>query len=190
LPAGFSVTGSLDSEASEAVGGRLTVAPFVRFGFAPGGGATLPLADLRRILDHLAVVHSRFMEDESLLDPALGLSSLRDFILILSRPVIDREIAQGRTHPVLEMAQRGWDIFADVGMPEAVRIVQKTQLDLRPLLRALARAPRTLVHGDYKIANLGAWTPPTPPRRGAWRTRGTPGRPGGPPGSTRRGRTG
>ena len=47
-------------------------------------------------------------------------------------------------------------------MPEAVRIVRKTQLDLRPLLRALARAPRTLVHGDYKIANLGAWTPPPP----------------------------
>lgn len=129
----------------------------------PGGNAPLPLADLRRILDHLAVVHSRFMEDESLLNPSLGLSSLRDFILILSRPVIDREIERGRSHPVLEAAQRGWDVFADVAMPEAVRIVRKTQLDLRPLLRALARAPRTLVHGDYKIANLGAWAPPPPP---------------------------
>ena len=130
----------------------------------PGGSAPLPLPDLRRILDHLAVVHSRFMEDESLLNPALGLSSLRDFILILCEPVIDREVEQGRSHPVLEAAQRGWDIFADVGMPEAVRIVRKTQLDLRPMLRALARAPRTLVHGDYKIANLGAWTPPPPPQ--------------------------
>jgi len=129
----------------------------------PGGIAPLDLPVLRRILDHLAVVHSRFMEDESLLNPALGLSSLRDFILILSRSVIDREIEQGCSHPVLEAAQRGWDIFADVGMPEAVRIVRKSQLDLRPLLRALARAPRTLVHGDYKIANLGAWTPPSPP---------------------------
>ena len=128
----------------------------------PGGSAPLSVPELRRILDHLAVVHSRFMEDESLLSPALGLSSLRDFILILSRPVIDRQIKQGRTHPVLEAAQRGWDVFGDVGMPEAVRIIRKTQLDLRPLLRALARAPRTLVHGDYKIANLGAWTPPPP----------------------------
>lgn len=129
----------------------------------PGGGEPLPQPDLRRILDHLAVVHSRFMEDESLLNPALGLSSLRDFVLILSQPVVARELAQDRSHPVLEMARRGWDIFGDVGMPEAVRIVRKTQLDLRPLLRALARAPRTLVHGDYKLANLGVWTPPAPP---------------------------
>lgn len=125
----------------------------------PGGHEPLSIADLRRILDHLAVVHARFMEDESLLNPALGLSSLRDFILILSKPVVSRELEQGRTHPVLEAAARGWDIFDEVGMPEAVRIIRKTQLDLRPLLRALARAPRTLVHGDYKIANLGKWSP-------------------------------
>jgi hypothetical protein len=129
----------------------------------PGGSVPLPETDLRRCLDHLAAIHARFMEDESLLHPTLGLSSLRDFILVLSRPVVDRELLQGQAHPVLQAALRGWDIFADVGIPEAVRIVKKTQQDLRPLLRALARAPRTLVHGDFKIDNLGVWTPPPRP---------------------------
>lgn len=130
---------------------------------APPGDAPLPVADVKRYLDHLAVVHARFMEDESLLNPALGLSSLRDFIMILSPSVVRRELEQGRAHPVLEWASRGWEIFDEVAMPAAARVVKKTQSDLRPLLRALARAPRTLVHGDYKFANLGSWTPPAPP---------------------------
>jgi hypothetical protein len=125
----------------------------------PSGDAPIDVSDFKRFLDHLAVVHARFMEDESLLNPSLGLSALRDFILILSPSLVRREIEQGRTHPVLEWALRGWEIFDDVALPEAARIVKRIQQDLRPLLRALARAPRTLVHGDFKFANLGSWSP-------------------------------
>jgi hypothetical protein len=124
--------------------------------------APIPPKDLRRYLDHLAAAHARFMGDESLLDPALGLSSLEDFILILSAPTVRREIEQGRGHRVLEMAARGWQIFEEAAEPEAVRIIQQAQQDPGPLLSALARAPRTLVHGDYKLANLGTWPPPQP----------------------------
>lgn len=130
----------------------------------PATHEPIEVMDLKRFLDHLALIHARFMEDESLLKPALGLSSLRDFISILSPSVVHREVEQGRTHPVLEMALRGWEIFEHMAPPEAVRIVKKAQQDLRPLLRALARAPRTLVHGDYKFANLGSWSPQPSPQ--------------------------
>ncbi len=126
----------------------------------PNGAAPIPTADLKRYLDHLAAIHARFMEDESLLHPSLGLSAVRDFILILAPNIVRREIEAGRSHPVLEWAVRGWEIFDEVAPPEAVRVVKKVQQDLRPLLRVLARAPRTLVHGDYKLGNLGTWTPP------------------------------
>src|SRR5512143_2112133 len=76
----------------------------------------LELAQLKRCLDHLAAIHARFMEDESLLHPSLGLSSLRDFILIFSPTIIKREVDQGRTHPVLEWSLRGWKIFDAVAM--------------------------------------------------------------------------
>ncbi len=129
----------------------------------PDGTEPVPAADVRRFLDHLAAIHARFMEDESLLKPSLGLSSLRDFIMILSPAYVRREIDAGRSHPVLEAAARGWEVFADVAKPEAARIIKRLQGDLRPLLRAIARAPRTLVHGDFKFSNLARWTPPSPP---------------------------
>src|SRR5512143_3521723 len=105
----------------------------------PEGPEPVPAIDVRRFLDHLAAIHARFMEDESLLKPSLGLSSLRDFILILSPAYVRREIEAGRSHPVLEAAARGWEVFADVAKPEAARIVKQLQGDLRPLLRAIAR---------------------------------------------------
>ncbi|MBI5877091.1 MAG: phosphotransferase [Chloroflexi bacterium] len=129
----------------------------------PTGPDPLPAADVKRFLDHLAAIHARFMEDESLLKPALGLSSLRDFIMILSPAYVRREIDAGRSHPVLESAARGWEVFADVAKPEAARIIKRLQSDLRPLLRVIARAPRTLVHGDFKFSNLGRWVPPPAP---------------------------
>jgi hypothetical protein len=127
----------------------------------PSSSEPIPLDDLKRYLNHLAVIHARFMEDESLLNPKLGLTTLRDFILILSPQTVSRSIEQGQTHRVLEWAQRGWQQFA-AQSPDASRILEKIRYDLRPLLRAIARAPRTLVHGDYKLANLGTWIPPMP----------------------------
>jgi len=132
----------------------------------PSSLAPLPIHDLRRYLNHLAAAHARFMGDESLLEPALGLSSLEDFILILSAPTVRREVEQGRTHVVLEMAVRGWEIFEAVAKPEAVQVIKNAQQDLGPLLRALAHSPHTLVHGDFKLANLGSWSQPLPRETG------------------------
>src|ERR1044071_5309582 len=65
----------------------------------PAADAPLKHNDLRRYLTHLAAVHARFMDDETLRDPALGLSSLRDFVQILAAPTVQTECAQGRANP-------------------------------------------------------------------------------------------
>lgn len=119
----------------------------------------LKLDDLRRYLQDLAAVHARFMSDEALCDPALGLSSLRDFVQILALPTVQAECAQGRANPVLEAALRGWQIFAEVAPPEAVHIVEALAREPEPLLALLERVPHTLIHGDFKAANLGRWPP-------------------------------
>lgn len=119
----------------------------------------LRLDDLRRYLRALAAVHARFMDDESLHDPALGLSSLRDFVQILAAPTVQAECAEGRSHPVLEAARRGWQIFAEVAPPEAVQIVTELASAPEPLLALLDSMPHTLLHGDFKAPNLGVWPP-------------------------------
>ncbi|HEY0607881.1 MAG TPA: phosphotransferase [Herpetosiphonaceae bacterium] len=124
----------------------------------PSGDSLSP-GDLRRYLAALAAVHARFMSDESLRDPALGLSSLRDFVQILAAPTVEVECTEGRSHPVLEAARRGWQVFAEIAPPEAVQVVGELAHDPAPLLALLGRTPHTLIHGDFKAANLGVWSP-------------------------------
>jgi hypothetical protein len=128
------------------------------------GDAPIPIADLRRYLAHLAAAHARFLQDASLRDPALGLSTLADFLLILTPARAQGEIVQGHSHPVLDAALRGWTVFADVAPPAAAEVITALQRDVRPLLAALDSPPHTLLHGDYKLANLGT-LPATDPEQ-------------------------
>jgi hypothetical protein len=122
---------------------------------APLDAAPIPLADLEGYLRGLAAFHTRFLGDESLAGTPIGLSSLVDFISILSPEGARREIEAGGAGPVLERCVRGWEIFAESAPPAAVRIVSALHRDPAPLVEALRAAPSTLVHGDYKLANLG-----------------------------------
>jgi hypothetical protein len=139
-------------------------------GLAPAGDEPLTLDELRRYLAHLAALHARFLDDDSLGDPALGLSSLRDFMLILAPTTVQTECAEGRSHPVLEAAARGWSRCAEIAPHGVMQIVQKLERDPGPLLALIERMPHTLLHGDFKAANLGAWPPPSLDRCGTPRT--------------------
>lgn len=107
------------------------------------------------LIQHLAELHTHFWKDNSLADERLGLSSLEDFVTILEPTRVQQEIAAGRGHPVLELAAKGWNQFAAQAPAEVVEIVREWQSDPSPLLEALEAMPPTLVHGDYKPANLG-----------------------------------
>ncbi len=115
----------------------------------------ITVADLHRYVRHLAAVHAGFLDNTALQDPALGLCTLRDFVEILAPATVQQELAGGRTHPVLEAANRGWGVFNEVAPRSAVELVRTLQQDVRPVVEVLARMPHTLLHGDYKPANLG-----------------------------------
>jgi hypothetical protein len=129
---------------------------------SPGLAADEPLTldDLRRYLAHLAALHARFLHDDALQDPALGLSSLRDFMLILAPTTVQTECAEGRGHPVLQAATRGWSICAEIA-PAVMHLVEQLERDLHPLMALIERMPHTLLHGDFKAGNLGVWPPAT-----------------------------
>lgn len=111
--------------------------------------------DATLLIEKLAGIHARFWDDVILENSALGLSSLDDFLTILSPARVRRELETGHTHPVLEAAALGWQQF-DAQAPADVRhIIHAWQENNAPLREMLNKLPRTLVHGDYKLGNLG-----------------------------------
>ena len=52
------------------------------------------------------------------------------------------------------MIAEGWPLFAQVA-PRAAEVITPLSLDPAPLVDALASTPSTLVHGNWKLDNLG-----------------------------------
>lgn len=109
----------------------------------------------RRLVKHLAAIHARFWNSPALQNPALGLSSLEDFLTVLAPARVQAEINAGNAHPVMDMAARGWQKFAASAPTDVVGIIQGFQNHPGWMLAELERHPKTLVHGDYKLPNLG-----------------------------------
>lgn len=131
----------------------------------PPGRMPAPVFDA---LDALSALHARFWEAPELDDPRLGLASLRDTLLWLSPDAIEKAFAAGLNEPYLWLARRGWDAFFRLIAPEDAATLAATLAQPDRALAAIARLPRTLVHGDVWGPNLGR-LPPThrAPRSGS-----------------------
>ena len=113
---------------------------------------------LRIFLDRMAKLHATFWDDPRLHDPRLGLcdSAMRLDVTSLT-------LAQN--HPgdqrgvIPDWIREGWKIM-ESSLDQDV-FVQLRQLrdDPQPLLDAMDRYPYTLVHGDYRNANLAYLKP-------------------------------
>jgi hypothetical protein len=119
----------------------------------------LPLSVVT-LLERLAALHARYWQDARLSDPALGLMSVGDAMLLDSPENVRTRLASGDTNPYLPLAERGWDAFFRLASPPAVERLRALLAFPEPIVRAIASLPRALVHGDVWGPNLG-WLPPT-----------------------------
>ena len=103
-----------------------------------------------RFLDHMAAMHAAFWQTPDDID----IVSNRTRYLELSPQTAEREEALGSTHPVPPLIGQGWPLLAEVA-PAAAAIVTPLAHDPTPLVDALADTPHTLVHGNWKLDNLG-----------------------------------
>lgn len=118
-------------------------------------------------LDALAEMHARFWNAPELDDPRLGLASLRDSLLWLSPAAVEHAIHAGHQEPYLWLAQRGWTAFFRLIAPEDAATLVATLSAPDLTLAAIARLPRTLIHGDVWGPNLGRLAPThRAPRKG------------------------
>ena len=104
-----------------------------------------------RFVEHMAVLHAAFWgwNDD------VGLTSLTRRYLLFSPAVAAAEAARGSQAVVPRAMAEGWGRLPDAA-PTMARVVLPLLRDPRPLVAALARVPHTLVHGDWKAANLGS----------------------------------
>ncbi len=117
----------------------------------PDSGAVLPLAQQELFLDHMAALHAAFWEtrrDIDLVTPERRYTEL-------SPQMAEAEAALGSTHLVPQLVAKGWPLLEEVA-PAAAAVVVPLVREPGPLVAALAGTPQTLVHGNWKLDNLGS----------------------------------
>jgi hypothetical protein len=115
----------------------------------PEGDEPVSLQQHLGFMDHMAALHAEFWgweEDGRLMPPAHR-------YLYFNGPNMATELARPHPDAVPQIAARGWERFA-----ETSRLAGPV-LELRaapwPLIDALGDLPQTLLHGDWKMGNLG-----------------------------------
>jgi hypothetical protein len=108
-------------------------------------------AQHERFMEHMAALHAAFWgwRDD------VGLTPLARRYLMFSPAVAAAEAASGNTAVVPHAMAEGWRRLPEVS-PRMAGVVLPLLVDPTPLVEALARVPHTLVHGDWKAANLGS----------------------------------
>ena len=123
----------------------------------PAAVAKLPL-----FLDALARLHATFWNDPVLLADHLGLSDAARLLNGSSLPAARNHTNTTTESLIPVWVVEGWEIMEDMldrdVFEQMVRLIE----DPRSLLAALDRFPHTLLHGDYRDANLGVLSPARP----------------------------
>jgi hypothetical protein len=117
----------------------------------PEGDLPIPLDQHLRFLDHMAALHAAFWD----WDDQLGLTPLSSRYLWFAPCVIECERARGFPDAVPRIMDEGWQRFPSVA-PRAAEVVMPLLDDPDPLIGALESTPHTLLHGDWKLGNLGS----------------------------------
>lgn len=119
----------------------------------PPGDTPITAGEQERFLAHMAAMHAAFWEQRQWEDPSLGLCSLRQRYSALVPTTMWRENIAAYATP--RMVVRGWGLLEDAVAPSVAAIVRPLLDNPAPLCAALRAHPQTVIHGDWKLGNLG-----------------------------------
>jgi Phosphotransferase enzyme family len=117
---------------------------------APGSDPIDPALH-RQFLQHMAQMHAAYIGFED----TVGLFPAAHHYVFLTPLMARLETATARNDPVPPAVLEGWR-WMDEHHPRQAGALRELARDPSPLLAALRSGPRTLVHGDWKLGNLGA----------------------------------
>ena len=117
----------------------------------PEGDAPVSLEQSLRFLDHMAALHAAFWDWRD----DVGLLPRRQRFLEFNPSCAQHELDRGGTAVVPGLIVEGWKRFPSVAPRVAAGVLELLD-DPSPLADGLAEAPSTLIHGDWKMGNLGS----------------------------------
>ena len=116
----------------------------------PPGDEPIALEQHLGFIDHMAALHAHFWERGAEIDMIPNENRL----LELSPWLALAEAELSSDHLVPRLVGEGWQLLPTVA-PRLAEIVVPLAWDPSPLSEALASTPSTLVHGNWKLGNLG-----------------------------------
>jgi hypothetical protein len=117
----------------------------------PESDAPITLEEHRRFLDRMAEVAACFWgwHDD------IGLTPLTTRYAWFGFVVVETETSRPRPDVVPLVARDGWTRFAERAPADIVKAVIELRHDPTALVDAITTTPSTLLHGDWKLSNVG-----------------------------------
>lgn len=133
--------------------GRMGVALLMRdvsTALVPAGNEPISLALHRGFIEHMASFHVAYWGFRD----AYGLFPMAHHYVFLTPAMAELEAATPHADPVPPAVADGWRRLGE-RHPADARILRELANDPGSLVAALQRGPQTLIHGDWKLGNLG-----------------------------------
>jgi hypothetical protein len=122
--------------------------------------AVVSATDHAAILDGMAAFHATFWEQTALVDPEQGFNHPWHHYHIISPAAALRDPDPSGVMP--RIVRDGWDALPALVGDELAGTLLALATDPGALLAAFARYPRTVVHADFRHANIGVERLPGP----------------------------
>ncbi len=134
-------------------GGHMGVALLLRdvsTALVPSGSEPISMKLHRAFIEDMAALHVAYWG----FDDAAGLFPLAHHYVILTPAMAELEAMTPHTDPVPPAVADGWRRLDELHPGDARRL-RDLATDPWPLVAVLQRGPQTLIHGDWKLGNLG-----------------------------------
>jgi hypothetical protein len=116
----------------------------------PAGGEPIAMKLHRAFIEDMAALHVAYWG----FDDTAGLFPLAHHYVMLTPAMAELEAMTPHTDPVPPAVANGWRRLDEL-FPAEARILRELATDPWPLVADLQRGPQTLIHGDWKLGNLG-----------------------------------
>jgi hypothetical protein len=108
----------------------------------------------QRLLEAMAAVHANFWEAAELTDPSLGLCTMSDLHNATSLQTAHQVVSH--TSPIPQAILEGWPLLLALLERDVADVLGQLMADPQSLYVSFSHFPCTLVHGDWKLGNLGS----------------------------------